>query len=62
MPDVKFDELESNEKKDEILENVKKRAGVIVNSFLDPLEQNIAYKEFSNAANAEKKEGEQSKN
>lgn len=62
MPDVKFDELESNEKKDEILENVKKRAGVIVNSFLDPLEQNIAYKEFSTAANAEKKEGEQSKN
>lgn len=62
MPDVKFDELESNEKKDEILENVKKRAGVIVNAFLDPLEQNIAYKEFSTAANAEKKEGEQSKN
>ena len=62
MPDVKFDELDSNEKKDEILENVKKRAGVIVNAFLDPLEQNIAYKEFSNAANAEKKEGEQSKN
>ena len=62
MPDVKFDELESNEKKDEILENVKKRAGVIVNSFLDPLEQNIAYKEFSTANNAEKKEGEQSKN
>ena len=62
MPDVKFDELESNEKKDEILENVKKRAGVIVNSFLDPLEQNIAYKEFSTADNAEKKEGEQSKN
>lgn len=62
MPDVKFDELESNEKKDEILENVKKRAGVIVNAFLDPLEQNIAYKEFSTADNAEKKEGEQSKN
>lgn len=62
MPDVKFDELESNEKKDEILENVKKRAGVIMNAFLDPLEQNIAYKEFSTAANAEKKEGEQSKN
>lgn len=62
MPDVKFDELESNEKKDEILENVKKRAGVIVNAFLDPLEQNIAYKEFSTVANAEKKEGEQSKN
>ena len=62
MPDVKFDELESNEKKDEILENVKKRAGVIVNAFLDPLEQNIAYKEFSTATSAEKKEGEQSKN
>lgn len=62
MPDVKFDELESNEKKDEILENVKKRAGVIVNAFLDPLEQNIAYKEFSSATSAEKKEGEQSKN
>ena len=62
MPDVKFDELESNEKKDEILENVKKRAGVIVNAFLDPLEQNIAYKEFSTAANAEKKEEELSKN
>lgn len=62
MPDVKFDELESNEKKDEILENVKKRAGVIMNAFLDPLEQNIAYKEFSTAANAEKKEREQSKN
>lgn len=62
MPDVKFDELESNEKKDEILENVKKRAGVIMNAFLDPLEQNIAYKEFSTAANAEKKEGKQSKN
>lgn len=62
MPDVKFDELESNEKKDEILENVKKRAGVIMNAFLDPLEQNIAYKEFSTAANAEKKEEEQSKN
>lgn len=62
MPDVKFDELESNEKKDEILENVKKRAGVIMNAFLDPLEQNIAYKEFSTAANAEKKKGEQSKN
>lgn len=61
MPDVKFDELESNEKKDEILENVKKRAGVIVNAFLDPLEQNIAYKEFSNVS-TEKKEGEQSKN
>lgn len=62
MPDVKFDELESNEKKDEILENVKKRAGVIVNAFLDPLEQNIAYKEFSSTTSAEKKEGEQSKN
>lgn len=62
MPDVKFDELESNEKKDEILENVKKRAGVIMNAFLDPLEQNIAYKEFSTATSAEKKEGEQSKN
>mgnify|MGYP006978910906 FL=1 len=62
MPDVKFDELESNEKKDEILENVKKRAGVIVNAFLDPLEQNIAYKEFSTATSAEKKEEEQSKN
>ena len=62
MPDVKFDELESNEKKDEILENVKKRAGVIVNAFLDPLEQNIAYKEFSAVSNSEKKEGEQSKN
>lgn len=62
MPDVKFDELESNEKKDEILENVKKRAGVIMNAFLDPLEQNIAYKEFSTAANVEKKEREQSKN
>lgn len=62
MSDVKFDELESNEKKDEILENVKKRAGVIVNAFLDPLEQNIVYKEFSTVANAEKKEGEQSKN
>lgn len=61
MPDVKFDELESNEKKDEILENVKKRAGVIVNAFLDPLEQNIAYKEFSTVS-TEKKEGEQSKN
>ena len=61
MPDVKFDELESNEKKDEILENVKKRAGVIVNAFLDPLEQNIAYKEFSNVS-TEKKEGERSKN
>lgn len=62
MPDVKFDELESNEKKDEILENVKKRAGVIVNAFLDPLEQNIAYKEFSSVTSTEKKEGEQSKN
>ena len=62
MPDVKFDELESNEKKDEILENVKKRAGVIVNAFLDPLEQNIAYKEFSSTTSTEKKEGEQSKN
>lgn len=62
MPDVKFDELDSNEKKDEILENVKKRAGVIVNAFLDPLEQNIAYKEFSTATSVEKKEGEQSKN
>ena len=61
MPDVKFDELDSNEKKDEILENVKKRAGVIVNAFLDPLEQNIAYKEFSTVS-TEKKEGEQSKN
>ncbi len=61
MPDVKFDELESNEKKDEILENVKKRAGVIMNAFLDPLEQNIAYKEFSTVS-TEKKEGEQSKN
>lgn len=62
MPDVKFDELESNEKKDEILENIKKRAGVIVNAFLDPLEQNIAYKEFSSTTSTEKKEGEQSKN
>lgn len=62
MPDVKFDELDSNEKKDEILENVKKRAGVIVNAFLDPLEQNVAYKEFSTVSNTEKKEEEQSKN
>lgn len=61
MPDVKFNELESNEKKEEILENVKKRAGVIVNAFLDPLEQNIAYKEFSNVS-TEKKEVERPKN
>ena len=45
QPNVEFDTLANNEKKDEILDNVKKRAGVIVNAFLDPLEQNIAYKE-----------------
>lgn len=48
MPDVKHDELSSNPEKDVILEKVKKRAGVIVNSFLNPLEQNIAYKEDIN--------------
>ena len=48
MPDVKYDELSSNPEKDVILEKVKKRAGVIVNSFLNPLEQNIAYKEDIN--------------
>lgn len=45
QPDVEFDTLAGNEKKDEILNNVKKRAGIIINAFLDPLEQNIAYKE-----------------
>ena len=48
MPDVKYDELSSNPEKDVILEKVKKRAGVIVNSFLNPLEHNIAYKEDIN--------------
>lgn len=60
MPDVKHDELSSNPEKDVILEKVKKRAGVIVNSFINPLEQNIAYKEDINEPDKadDKKEGE----
>lgn len=63
MPDVKYDELSSNPEKDVILEKVKKRAGVIVNSFLNPLEQNIAYKEDINDPNkTEDKKEDESKN
>lgn len=63
MPDVKHDELSSNPEKDVILEKVKKRAGVIVNSFLNPLEQNIAYKEDINEPDkANDKKEDESKN
>lgn len=63
MPDVKHDELSSNPEKDVILEKVKKRAGVIVNSFLNPLEQNIAYKEDINEPDkADDKKEDESKN
>ena len=63
MPDVKYDELSSNPEKDVILEKVKKRAGVIVNSFINPLEQNIAYKEDINEPDkTDDKKEDESKN